>query len=259
MTNGTTPPDLSEQTWNSVDYGVHGGFVPELGRPVLALLEPVPGERILDLGCGDGALTEQLAAAGALVVGIDKSPNMIERARARGLDARVGTAETLSFASEFDAVFSNAALHWVPDQAAVLAGVWRALKPGGRFVGEMGGHGNIAAIVVALVAVLARRGLDGAALLPWTFPTAEEHAARLLAQGFAVESVTLFARPVPLPTDMAGWLDTFANALLDPLGETDRIAARTEAAALLEPALRDREGRWTADYVRLRFVARRPG
>lgn len=256
----TASPEVPPQAnrWNPADYAHHAGFVPELGVPVLDLLAPHPGERVLDLGCGDGALTERLAATGALVVGLDASPEMVERARARGLDARLGSADALPFAAEFDAVFSNAAPHWVRDQEAMVAGVARALKPGGRFVGEMGGHGNVAAVMVALLAVLARRGIDGPGLLPWVFPTAEEHAARLAAHGLVVDAMTLFPRPTPLPTGMAGWFDTFAGSVLGRLAPEDRAAARDEAVALLRPALCDRAGNWIADYVRLRFAAHRP-
>ncbi len=147
-------------TWTSETYRQNAAFVPALGAAVVALLNPQPGERILDLGCGEGSLTEQIAASGATIVGIDTSEDMVAAAKARGLDARVMDAERLTFAEEFDAVFSNAALHWVRDHDALLNGVHRALKPGGRFVAEFGGHGNIAAIQVAIRAVLARRGWE---------------------------------------------------------------------------------------------------
>jgi SAM-dependent methyltransferase len=157
------------------------------------------------------------------------------------------------------AVFSNAALHWMRRPDAVIAGVQRALVPGGRFVGEFGGHGNVAAITVALVAVLERRGLDGAAAIPWYFPTPEDWRRRLEAQGFTVESLELIPRPTPLPTDMAGWLDTFAGAFLGRLPAPQRATARDEVLDLLRPCQCDERGRWTADYVRLRFAARLPG
>src|SRR5689334_15105089 len=178
--------ELAEQTWEAERYAAAAAFVPALGAPVVELLAPQPGERILDLGCGDGVLTEKIAAAGASVVGVDGGPDMVAAARARGLDAHVMDGQRLTFDREFDAVFSNAAIHWMRDQDAVLAGVRRALKPGGRFVAEMGGHNNTAAIMVAFSAVLARRGLDARRYNPWYFPSAAAYRARLEGAGFAV-------------------------------------------------------------------------
>ena len=138
-------------------------FVHGLAGGVLEWLAAKPGEQILDLGCGDGQLTQRIAATGACVAGVDASPEMLAAARSRGIDAREGSAESLPFADgAFDAVFSNAVLHWVRDQDAMMAEVRRVLKPGGRFVAEMGGHGNIAAIRVAFMAVLARHGFTRA-------------------------------------------------------------------------------------------------
>ncbi|WP_225770075.1 class I SAM-dependent methyltransferase [Inquilinus sp. Marseille-Q2685] len=243
------------QSWSAEGYARNARFVAHLGQPVLELLAPRPGERILDLGCGDGALTAKLAAAGAEVVGADASAELVAAARALGLDARIADGQALAFDAEFDAVFSNAALHWMRDADAVIAGVRRALKPGGRFVGEFGGHGNVAAIVTALVAALNARGLDGAARVPWFFPTPAEYTAKLQAQGFRVDTIGLMPRPTPLPTGMRGWLDTFANPLLDGIDGAARAALLDEVEALLAPSLRDRSGNWTADYVRLRFAA----
>ena len=162
----------------------------------------------------------------------------------------------MPYFAQFDAVFSNAALQWMTRPAEVVAGVRRALRPGGRFVGEFGGFGNIAAIVTALIAVLDRRGYDGAAAKPWFNPTAEEYAALLEADGFQVELARLFPRPTLLPTGMAGWLATFANPFIQRVPEKDRSDAMAEVLHLLAPSLQDSSGQWTADYVRLRFAAR---
>jgi len=244
------------QSWNPTVYAEIGAFVPALGAGVLEWLAPKGGERILDLGCGDGQLTAKLVAAGAEVVGVDASPAMVEGALGKGIDARVCNAEALPFVSEFDAVFSNAALHWVRDQDAMLAGVQRALKPGGRFVAEMGGHGNVAAILVALTAVLERHGCadleDGVNY----YPSPQSYAARLAAHGFSVEEMQLIPRPTPLPAGMHAWLTTFRKGVLDAVPEALRQTVVAETVALLEPALRDEEGNWKADYVRLRFLAR---
>lgn len=247
------------QTWNPTVYEKVAAFVPALGAGVLEWLNPQPGERILDLGCGDGQLTAKIAAAGAEVVGVDASAEMVAGAISKGIDARICNAEALPFTAEFDAVFSNAALHWVRNQDAMLAGVKRALKPGGRFVAEMGGHGNIAAIQVALAAVLARHGLTQQFTAEQTnyFPTPAAYSARLTKQGFAVEEIQLIPRPTSLAeTGMHGWLTFFRRGVLEAIPESFRQTVIEETVALLEPALRDEQGNWTADYVRLRFIAR---
>src|SRR6516165_5104994 len=176
-------------------------------------------------------------------------------ARARGIDARIISGESLTFNREFDAVFSNAALHWMHPPDAVLAGVRRALKPRGRFVGEMGGHNNTAAIIVALGAVLGRRGLDAHRLSPWYFPSVAAYRAKLEGAGFAVADIDVIPRPTALPGSIEPWLDTFGEAFLGALPEADRSSARAEVADLLAPVLVDETGTWIADYVRLRFRA----
>jgi len=247
----------SSQNWSAADYAANAHFVPAHGQPVLDLLRPQAGERILDLGCGDGVLTEKLVALGAHVVGIDSSPDMVAAARQRGLDARVMDARALAFENEFDAVFSNAVLHWVKDDPdAPLAGAFRALVPGGRFVGELGGHACVGAITVALLAALERRGIaDAASRIPWYFPTVDEYEIRLRRAGFVPQSVQLIPRPTPLPTGMRGWLETFANPLCAALPVNERASFLDEVTARLKPVLCDSQGRWTADYTRLRFAA----
>ena len=169
--------------WDPDAYDANARFVSDLGAGVVELLDPQPGERILDLGCGDGALTRALIDAGADVVGVDGSPDMVAAARAAGIDAHVVDGHALAFDREFDAVFSNAALHWMTRPDDVIAGVARALKPDGRFVGEMGGHGCVAAVVTALLAVLERRGINGRALIPWYFPTPDDYTAAPRTRG----------------------------------------------------------------------------
>lgn len=247
---------MTGDAWSARDYAANARFVSDLGGPVMELLDPKPGERILDLGCGDGALTEAIRAAGAEVRGVDASPDMVAAAKGRGLEAEVADAHALPFESEFEAVFSNAALHWMTDPDAVFAGVARALVPGGRFAAEQGGHSNVAAIRTALVAVLAEEGLDTTLHEIWSFPTPAEQTARLKRAGFEVESMELIPRPTPVTAGMEAWLATLAAPALALLPEARREAAKARVAALAAPALRDEAGNWTADYMRLRFLAR---
>jgi len=229
------------QTWSADTYDRHVRFVSDLGAGVVEWLAPRAHERILDRGCGDGALTRKRAEAGAQVVGVDSSPDFVRAARARGIDARLIDGHALDFEAEFDAVFSNAALHWMTQPERVLSGVARALRPGGRFVGEFGGFGNVAAITTAMRAVgEAMRG-DVRLAGPWFFPSEDEYRALLEAEGFAVARIVRFARPTRLPTGMRGWLETMRAPFFDQF-----LDAREEAYArvlrALEPSLCDRSG-----------------
>jgi trans-aconitate methyltransferase len=250
---------IPQQSWSPERYDRHARFVSDLGMPVIELLAPRTGERILDLGCGDGALSEKLVGLGCEVVGIDASPEQVAGACARGLDCRVVSGEQLPFANEFDAVFSNAALHWMRRPDTVIAGVRGALKPGGRFVAEMGGDGCVASIIAALTTALARRGHVAADYNPWFFPSAADYRQRLDAQEFRIDSIALFPRPTPLPGDVTGWLETFAESFIVALPANERPAFLAEVRDALRPTLADAHGNWTADYVRLRFAATRDG
>ena len=264
MEDRSIPAPATGQSWNTAAYAANARFVADLAAGVVDLLAPQPGEHILDIGCGDGALTAQLARTGAILTGVDASASMIEAARDRRLDARHIPATDLPFEHEFDAAFSNAALHWIPadDQPVALACIHRALRPGARFVAEMGGQGNIAAIRTALSAVLATFGIDAEAAADSFYPSPRHYRRLLVEAGFEVQSIDLIPRPTPLPggpDGMATWLNTFRKGVLDHLTPTDRPIALTRTVHLLRPILSDPTGDWTADYVRLRFQAtRRP-
>ena len=243
------PPTV--QRWNPDQYDRAVRFVSDLGMPVMSLLAPRPGERILDLGCGDGALTGKLVDAGCTVVGVDASPEMVEAACRRGLDARIMDGHALDFESEFDGIFSNAALHWMAAPRRVIAGVARALKPGGRFVGEFGGRGNVAKVVSALKTTLERHGLE--VRNPWFFPDSECYRTLLEQGGFQVQTIELIPRPTPLPGGIGDWLDIMAGSFFGAAPEDDRDILKEEVIDALAPVLRDGDGVWHVDYVRLRF------
>jgi SAM-dependent methyltransferase len=243
------------QTWDPERYARNARFVSDLAAPVVELLSPRAGERILDLGCGDGVLTARFGTMGCEVVGVDGSAAQVEAARKLGLDARAMDGQNLSFDREFDAVFSNAALHWMRDPEAVIAGVRRALRQHRRFVAEFGGHGCCAKIKRALVDALNRRGLDGEAAVPWYFPTVEEYTALLNRAGFSVDYIALIPRPTPLPGDITGWLETFGESFTARLPTPERPVYFAEVREALRSHICDLHGLWTADYVRLRFSA----
>lgn len=253
--------DGGTNEWDPEDYDDGHGFVYEYGADVVDLLDPRPGERILDLGCGTGHLTAELATAvgeEGRVLGIDQSAEMIDEARVEYPDLEFVRADAREFAAEevFDAVFSNAALHWISDQGAVTAAVADLLRPGGRFVAELGGSGNVATIVDAVDSVCDERGYDVED--PWYFPTVGEHATLLESHGFEVRYARLFDRPTDLDGEsgLREWLGMFGDSLLAPLTPEEREAVVADIEDRLRGKLYDTETEtWTADYRRLRFVA----
>jgi len=252
----STPPK-PVQRWSADSYARNGRFVTDLAKPVLDMLAPRRGERILDLGCGNGVLTEAIAASGAEVLGTDLSQELLEAATARGLTVQRVDGHALPFEDEFDAVFSNAALHWMRRPELVIAGVARALRPHGRFVGELGGHGNVAAIATAMRAVGAARGGDADKVAPWFFPTPDEYRHLLEQGGFSVTTIMLVPRPTKLESGIKGWLETFGRSFFEQFEEPERTVVLSEVIELLRPSLCDQGGQWTADHIRLRFVAER--
>ena len=252
--------------WCPADYARSAAFVPALGQAALDRLAPRPGELILDIGCGDGALTERIADAGAKVIGLDSSEDMVEAARARGIDAFVADAEALDLEKQverfgrFDAVFSNAALHWMIEADSVARGVFAMLKEGGRFVGEMGGAGNLAIIRAGLREALVERGYEVPAEDMAWYPTVEEFARVYGAAGFTDIQAERIDRPTDLPAGIGGWVKTFRSGLLDlamvPGWARDEVAEAVERR--VGPELRGPDGGYFADYVRLRFSMRKP-
>lgn len=257
--------DGRANVWNPADYDGSHGFVYEYGGDVVDLLDPQPGERILDLGCGTGHLAAEIAAAvgeEGRVLGIDQSSEMIDQARSEYPDLEFVRADARGFvaADGFDAVFSNAALHWIPDQDAVTASVADLLRPGGRFVAELGGSGNVETIVDAVESACADRGYDVED--PWYFPTVGEHATLLEGHGFEVRYARLFDRPTDLDGEsgLREWLGMFGDSLLAPLAADEREAVVADVEDRLRGELYNPETEtWTADYRRLRFVAVAPG
>jgi len=250
---------VTAQTWSSEGYARNARFVTDLGAPVLELLAPQPGERILDVGCGDGVLTKKIADLGCHVVGVDSSPELVACARKLGLEVLEQSATRMQPGRRFDAVFSNAALHWIKDADAVIARVAGALRPRGRFVAEMGGHGCVRTLQAALIEELDRRGYDGQAANPWYFPSVEDYGARLAAAGFEIRYIALIPRPTPLPGDVRGWLETFSGCFTGVLPREERADYLEHVRERIKPRLCDATGQWTADYVRLRFAAHLAG
>ncbi|MBL4892994.1 MAG: methyltransferase domain-containing protein [Rhizobiaceae bacterium] len=243
-----------KQSWNTDSYQNDAGFVSVLGAGVVEWLDPKSGERILDLGCGDGVLTKSLIEAGADVVGVDASESFVETAIASGIDARLMDGQALDFDHEFDAVFTSAALHWMLEPEKVISGVVNALKPGGRFVGEFGAFGNVAAIITAMRAVGRSMGGDVSLAYPWFFPTVAQYSALLEKHGFAIDEIISFARPTPVPNGIKPWLSVMCGPFFRQFGGREDEAYDLVIDAL-KPSLQDFEGNWTADYVRLRFRA----
>lgn len=246
------------QVWNPKQYAEHARFVTQLGAPLIELLAPKAGERILDLGCGDGVLTKELMDRGCEVLGVDASPAMVEAAQARGVSAEVMNGHDLPFHEQFEAVFSNAALHWMLEPDEVLRRIWRSLRPGGRFVTEFGGQGNLTQVLTGLRRVLKDHGYDPDSIRPWYFPSAEEYRERLIGQRFEIVSLNLFPRPTPLPDDITDWLEMFAQPFLTIVPDEVRKQVLREVRDSLSPTLRTVDGRWVVDYVRLRCQAIKP-
>ncbi len=240
--------------WDASLYEGGHAFVWKYGAALLPLLNPQPGERILDLGCGTGQLTAEIAASGAETLGVDSSPDMIGQARQNypKLKFQLADARTLAVSEPFDAVFSNAALHWIPDARPVIQAIYRALKPGGRFVAELGGKGNNRQVIAAMM-----QAGTGDPLRTFYFPSVSEYSTLLESERFEVRFATLFDRPTELEDPVRGleqWLLMFQQKALDTIPSDRRRAAISSVEDRLRPSL-FYDGKWHIDYRRLRIVA----
>ena len=247
--------------WDAELYDEKHSFVWKMAAGLLELLEAKPGERILDVGCGTGHLTAKIAANGAQVTGIDRSPEMIQEARTAypALRFEVMDARELSFPEKFDAVFSNATLHWIKEPERAVAGISHTLRPGGRFVAEFGGRGNIAGLVAAVERAWPKAAPARPMSNPWYYPSLAEYASLLEKHGLEVTYGLLFDRPTPLEDGERGlrnWLEMFGGVITDSLPKDQQDSLLEEVQHEARAALY-RDGRWVLDYRRLRVVARR--
>jgi len=247
--------------WNTGLYDGKHGFVSKYGEDLVELLDPKEGERILDLGCGTGDLTEMIVQKGANVIGLDNSPEMIKAAASKYpyIPFDVRSATDFIYQEKFDAIFSNATLHWVPDHRKAIDCIYNNLKTGGRFVAEFGGKGNVDNIIRALRDALIRKDYaDRAEKKLWFFPSLSEYASRLEEAGFRVVFAAHFDRPTLLEDKegMVNWLRMFASSYIENLDKEVVNEILHETENRLRPT-NFKNGNWYADYVRLRVVAYR--
>ena len=243
------------QDWDPDSYAANARFVSRLGSRILNKLSPCKGEDILDLGCGDGYLSKEIVNAGSKVVAIDSSSDFVEAAKKNGVDAYLINAHNLTYNKQFDAVFSNAALHWMLDPDSVIKGVSESLKPGGRFVAEFGGIGNVKKIIKSIQSEFANQGFQNFYNNPWYFPSIKEYKNKLEKHNFLIREIELFDRPTKLPSDVGKWLDVFADPFFVNIDHQSKVKMKNNIIEDLSKEIRDESGVWWADYVRLSFAA----
>ena len=242
------------QHWEKEKYEKNARFVSVYGEELIEWLNPQKDEYILDLGCGDGVLTKKITEYGCKVLGLDGSQKFVEAARKIGIEVVQGDAQNMKFENEFDAIFSNAALHWMIDAERVLESVSKALKKGGRFIVEMGGKGNIEKIENAIFEIAGKFGFKAKKI--WFFPSEEDERVLLEKYGLKVKRMISFPRPTLLPTGIKGWLQTFSAPVFVNIPVELHEKLRDEITKKLENELEKNEkGQIIADYVRLRFEA----
>ena len=243
-------------TWDPEHYAEHGRFISTYGLELIGWLDPKPGERILDLGCGDGFLTEHIAACGADVLGADHDPRMVAGTHDRGLNAVQIDGANLPFQSEFDAVFSNSVLQWVKNPQPVIAATARALKPGGRLIVDVAGLGNLGAVLVAMRAVSDELGGDPELAFPFYAPTEAEFCTLLEENGFVIVRRETSPRFTALPSELWNWIGSIFAPFFSQFDEPTNALAKARVLGLLEPVLRDASGQWHIDHVRVRVEAK---
>ena len=246
--------EKENNSWNPDEYKKHTSFVSELAMPVVYLLDPKSGERVLDLGCGDGTLAQEIEQRGAKVLGIDLSKEMVQKAKESGIEAMVATVTDLPFKDEFDAIFSNATLHWVKQSDLALKNIAKSLKSGGRFVAEFGGKGNAYHLVKAMELAFQKHPEFGEFANPWYFPSPAEYKAKLENFGFRVEYIELIPRPTPME-DVGKWLEIFANGVTAHLSKEQFELFKDECIGYLKEHIYTQKDGWMLDYARLRIKA----
>ena len=240
--------------WNADKYKKHADFVSNLAFPVIELLNPKENEKILDLGCGDGTLAVEIEKFNAQVIAVDLSESMVAKTQERGIPAYVMSATELTFKNKFDAVFSNAVLHWIKDADTSIKKIYRSLKPKGRFIAEFGGYGNIKFLTDAMQKVFNQHKEFGTFNNPWNFPKDSDYKQLLEDNGFNIEYIELIPRPTKID-DISNWLDIFANGIISHLTQEQQSVFKQEVREILKPKIYSERDGWVADYIRLRLKA----
>ena len=240
--------------WDADKYNKHADFVSNLALPVIELLNPQEDESILDLGCGDGTLAVEIEKFNSRVIAVDLSENMVAKAKEKGIQAFVMSATKLTFENKFDAVFSNAVLHWVKDDDKSIKKIYNSLKAKGRLIAEFGGYSNIKSLTDAMQQVFKEHKEFGVFNNPWNFPKDSDYKQLLIDNGFNVEYIKLIPRPTKID-DISNWLDIFANGIISHLTEEQQNLFKKEVREILKPKIYSKKDGWIADYVRLRLKA----
>jgi ubiquinone/menaquinone biosynthesis C-methylase UbiE len=244
--------------WNANLYDQNHSFVSKYGHNLIELLAPKQGENILDLGCGTGDLANQLYSFGVNVIGVDKSANMVQQAQSKYPNIKfiVDDATDLEYENEFDAIFSNATLHWVHPPKQALHRVYHALKHGGRFVAEFGGKGNVQLITDEIMNQFKNLGIEyNIKQFPWYFPSIGEYSTLMEQRGFRVVLAQHFDRPTPLDGDngLRNWMNMFGSTMFAGMTNEIKEQVITSAETNLKETL-FHNGQWIADYKRIRVI-----